>query len=826
MSLSTDLTNSINAIKADGEKLHAIVHGTATDVIATDGGNVNSLAKTIRDLFADAETIFDDMRSAVTDANPWGSVDGKSWDTVTWAGNKPATLAHSTATDSGEDAMMTVAIPADTARVRFRADIAGAYNWGGNGGMAPHLVLLDSEFNIILKSTPSVEYWTNGCQLLPGLRLDTSVACPAGTRYLAIYFDTGADGHGSYSGTMTYSVALTNMHVTTSTSVTIETLTSRAQDAQTAKTLTEGYRDAAWVAKLSAESSSAGANAAKLSAQEHRDAALTAKNAADTHASNAGIAAGAAQTSADNASGHATSAQTSAGNAQTYEGNAYTSSVNAAGYEGNASTSKTNAASYEAAAYTAMVNAGNSNKVATDDRRLGLRGGVWTTVSSSSVSGGLRPVTPVAGWACLSLNWLSRNHVAQTTVQSVTGAEFIAGVQFGFYAQITTAGVLSMYYNTGAGNVYDGVHVPPAGWQWLHLLWDAATRTFSFFYDGETVAAATVSIPGTLPCGPLLNVMAGWTASSSAYAALGHARSALVLNFIPSDAQRRALMRGEYPQAWVGGVSSYAHVGAWTETNNPVAAGVTINTNAGGVLDVASVAAAGYYFQFASGAASTAPLLQQGRVLRLRYSLTVASGSVRILPYNAATGEGYRTGLMTLAAGTDMVVDLPVDVARTGGGGIGLKLTFDSAVFVLSDVSIEILGAQILVGPSDWTRTRGVDMSGNCNDLIYGAGVVAIEPAATARVIAAKAAGATLSAGAVGSIGAISGATYPDAKAIAALRAWDAVTAHPAQSIPFQSTGLFVEVAANGTPTVKSGALGTNSTFAANYALKLVHNIQ
>lgn len=488
-----------------------------------------------------------------------------------------------------------------------------------------------------------------------------------------------------------------------------------------------------------------------------------------------------------------------------------------------AGTAKDNAESYEAAAYTAMVNAGNSNKVATDDWRLGLRGGVWTTVNSELVSGGLRPVTPVAGWACLSLNWLSRNHVAQATVQSVTGAAFIADVQFGFYVAITSAGALSMYYNAGAGTVAAGVYMPPAGWQWLHLIWDASARTISFFYDGATAPVATVTIPGTLPCGPLLNVMSGWTASSSAYAALGHVRSASVLNFIPSDAQRLAIMRGEYPHAWLGGAATGSQgSAAWTDSGYTPTG--TISTNTGGTLTVShpggGANASALKLALLSGPAC--PSLRIGRIVRARLTAASTTGSVPLsLRDSAGTLLATATTVSTDGA---KVVDFTLTAA--GNGSLELHIGDTAAhATTITAVSLEVLGAQIIVGPSDWTRTRGVDMSGNCNDLIYGTGVVAIEPATKARVVQATAAGATVSAGAVASVGTLTGATYRDAKALAALRQLDSVSANWRQARPANCAALQAAVTANGTPLVEATAITGNAVVGANAALNLIHHI-
>ena len=56
MSLQTDLEDAIARIKADSQKIHDIAHGDDQSVVSTDGGNVKTVAKAVKDIETNIQT--------------------------------------------------------------------------------------------------------------------------------------------------------------------------------------------------------------------------------------------------------------------------------------------------------------------------------------------------------------------------------------------------------------------------------------------------------------------------------------------------------------------------------------------------------------------------------------------------------------------------------------------------------------------------------------------------------------------------------------------------------------------------------------------------
>lgn len=496
--------------------------------------------------------------------------------------------------------------------------------------------------------------------------------------------------------------------------------------------------------------------------------------------------------------------------------------------------SKDNAATYEAAAYTAMVNAGNSNKVATDDWRLGKKDGIWTTISSASITSGLTPITSF-GCATISIHWTNRNHLTAGTTQAFTGCSYIAGVQFGFYTAISTGNQIGMYYNAAGTPQFSGYHTPPANWEWVHLTWNKDTRTFSFFYDNNAAATATQVIPGTLPIGPFLQVMSGWTAIST-YASLGYVRSVCALNFPASQAERIQVMRGEYPQAWIGGTpAAFTSFGNWYDGNTWVSEGGTITNNSGTVtVTIPQESGSATRAQVDIAANGAFPPIQAGRVLRVKYTATYTTGSAKL--YFRRSGDmsaGYNNLVYTLLAGTN-TVDITVYNSNGLTEGTALILAINNygtgaaLNMTLTIHSVEILGAQVIVTPENWARTRGVDTSGNCNDLIYGTGVIPVNPISKVRTISitGPSSPTSVTSGQTGLVSGYTGTLYRDTKAIAAVRANDPVHTNPAHSNVFANLGGITSYAsANGTVDIKLSAVGGNVAAAANGKYNLTHEI-
>lgn len=455
----------------------------------------------------------------------------------------------------------------------------------------------------------------------------------------------------------------------------------------------------------------------------------------------------------------------------------------------------------------------SSQVVRGSDLRLGLRGGAACTVGGSTTATAL---TPVAPFSLVTLG-IEVSPLASAAAVRVLWSTGTGNTTSDLRLKIATDGKLLFDEGNGTGFTSSTAYAA-AGARWVWCKYDAAANTIAVYADSSDTPVWTYTRINATTLNAITYI--GGTGATTAYT--GTIRAAVALNFAATVADRIAAMRGEYPHAWLGGTVRHEHSGAWSEVNSPASSGVTINANAGGVLDVTSTASDKYYFEIVSG---TAPLLRAGRTIRLRYTLAITSGSVVCVPTTGIGGAGYTAGLTALTAGTNVVKDITVNASLSAGGAVGIKLYFGAAVFRLEAVSIEILGAQLLVGPQDWTRTRGVDMSGNCNDLIYGAGVVAIEPATKARVIAATAAGATVSAGTVATIGTLSGAAYRDAKALAAMRQWDSVSANWRQARPANCAALQAAVTANGTPLVEATAITGNAVVSANAALNLIHTI-
>lgn len=461
--------------------------------------------------------------------------------------------------------------------------------------------------------------------------------------------------------------------------------------------------------------------------------------------------------------------------------------------------------------------ASSSQVVRGSDLRLGLRGGAACTVGGSTAATAL---TPVAPFSLVTLG-IKVSPLASAAAVRVLWSTGTGNTTSDLRLKIATDGKLLFDEGNGTGFTSSTAYAA-AGARWIWCKYDATANTIAVYADSSDAPVWTYSRLNATTLNAITYI--GGTGSTTGYT--GTVRAVVALNFAATAADRIAAMRGEYPQAWVGGCPRLDQgATVWTDVNRDYAtSGGTIATNTGGVLAVSSASASPYKLWIPLGTAS--PALRIGQKVRLRYSLTVNSGVTPAVIPTGSAGAAYwlNTGITALQPGSDVVQD--VTITAGGGPGLGVVLYMSGAHnFTLSAVSVEILGAQILVGPSDWTRTRGVDMSGNCNDLIYGAGVVAIEPATKTRVISATAAGATVSAGAVASVGTLTGATYSDAKAAAALRQWDSVSANWRQARPANCAALQAAVPANGTPLVEATAITGNAVISANAALNLTHTI-
>lgn len=262
------------------------------------------------------------------------------------------------------------------------------------------------------------------------------------------------------------------------------------------------------------------------------------------------------------------------------------------------------------------------------------------------------------------------------------------------------------------------------------VVFNFAPGSVVLYINGAAVGTTSGNTYTRFTSNPFGALLVGRTYGGTPFHFAGTITTAHIFNRALTADERAAVMRGEVPAAKdVGGVSSFAMSGTWTELNSPAASGVTINTNAGGVLDVASTAAPNYYFSCGSGADNTAPLVKVGRTIRLRYKLTVTSGTVYYIPTQGGGGIGYTAGLNIAVAGTSVTVDLTVDATRTAGGGIGLRLYFGTATFRLENVSLEILGTVARYEPENVTSLgRWLDSSGNGYDLIPGAGITPLKP--------------------------------------------------------------------------------------------------
>jgi len=66
--IQQDLTNATASIKANAEKFDSIINGDDTTVVSTDNGNVNSVAKAVKEIETEAETFRDEAQTAKTAA--------------------------------------------------------------------------------------------------------------------------------------------------------------------------------------------------------------------------------------------------------------------------------------------------------------------------------------------------------------------------------------------------------------------------------------------------------------------------------------------------------------------------------------------------------------------------------------------------------------------------------------------------------------------------------------------------------------------------------------------------------------------------------------
>lgn len=493
------------------------------------------------------------------------------------------------------------------------------------------------------------------------------------------------------------------------------------------------------------------------------------------------------------------------------------------GYTGSADSSRPATvnptfAAYQAAALTPSDNgtASNSQLVNGSDPRLGLRGGVALPKSATSSDGRL---SPVASWplGTLSVNFPDGYAADPARDRFIGGSTSTSGDNSWLVYALANGKV-----RLKAGSQNSSEVTVPSGTRWLHLVYDRVANTISLYCDSSATALVSIARTPTTPLDNCVAPVGGWGGQDWPYA--GRLGAVVALNFAATQADRIAAMRGEYPQAWLGGSpAASAWAGAWADQNWTSGGGTVTANSAGALVASCPAATALYALKAESLIPAGVPLLAPGRKLRIRYDLTLNSGVAPTLRFQQGTID--TTVTLQLVAGAGVVQEITVGVMMLAAGINVLLQAAGASSFSLANVSLEILGAQLIVGPSDWTRTRGVDMSGNCNDLIYGTGVVAVEPATKTRVISATAAGATVSAGAVASVGALTGATYRDTKALAALRQWDAVTANWRQARPANCAALLAAVTANGTPLVEATAITGNAVIAANAALNLTHNL-
>ena len=61
MSIQTDLDQAVACIKIDTQLLHDIVHGDDTTVVTTEGGQVKSSAKTVKDMEQAVQAVLDNL---------------------------------------------------------------------------------------------------------------------------------------------------------------------------------------------------------------------------------------------------------------------------------------------------------------------------------------------------------------------------------------------------------------------------------------------------------------------------------------------------------------------------------------------------------------------------------------------------------------------------------------------------------------------------------------------------------------------------------------------------------------------------------------------
>lgn len=506
-------------------------------------------------------------------------------------------------------------------------------------------------------------------------------------------------------------------------------------------------------------------------------------------------------------------------NAQTIADLVAPAQADASAVSGYAATAAAAVANMEVAPLNSV--ASSSQVVRGSDPRLGLRGGVALTVGGTSATPALQPVAP---FALNSLGLVLSAGFGASSAQSRFLFSTGSGTATSDIRVLLVGGAantLRIDEGNGAGAYTQTTKTFPAGASSLWFVHDSAAGTITCYTDSSDTPAFTHSRVNATTLNGVAYI--GGIGSTNSYT--GTVRAVCALNFAATVAERIAAMRGEYPQAWLGGATtSAAFAGAWTDSSF-TSGGGTITVNAGGTLSASCSATTADNAINATLAAAPQPLLRPGRVVRLRYLLTVNSGTaptIKIQQGNAVSGY------VALTPGASSLTDVAVTLEGLAADpNIKLRIqTVGASNFTLSNVSVEILGAQLLVGPQDWARTRGVDMSGNCNDLVYGTGVVAIEPATKARVIAATAAGATVSAGAVATVGTLSGATYRDAKALAALRQWDSVSANWRQARPANCAAIQAAVTANGTPLVEATALASGSCpVSANAPINLIHTI-
>lgn len=356
----------------------------------------------------------------------------------------------------------------------------------------------------------------------------------------------------------------------------------------------------------------------------------------------------------------------------------------------------------------------------------------------------------------------------------------------------------------GTFNLKDG------NWHTIVVSCAADKRTFDVSVDGT---AMTTSVNGSFDSGVFEFVGYGVGYPCPAGVRFG---SFLQVNYAETYANMVKHLRGEGTATLIGGTPRSSFTGAMTfhYGTSP-----TINTNGGGVFDVTYPQGTDPLSAYKTDSAS--PLsevdsngsVRIGRTIRFRYTLNLRSGAApKVTLYkgivaSAGTALSHGTGY----------VDIPITADLSGYTGyklgyyIGVEAASD---FNLSACSMEVLGAQILIGQHDWAWTRGVDRSNNCNDIFIPPGVVIpANPVSAVRAIKFTTNGTSASptTGTVGDVGTTyTGQTFRDKQAIAALRAGDNVHCCWTAARPANSYGITAVVATNGTPTVQTLAVGGN----------------